>query len=374
DTNALAYLLLNRFVDEKSRIYMFGDPFQRVYGFIGAMPDFMKAATADLGLVREELEVNHRFDLASPMFLLERNLRSAIREPFSQHKGKVASIPLAFLNSIDGESDKATNITEEIVIERPGSKVAVLTRFRESEFSTLLARKLTDAGVEYFDALFLDDEEEYVQFNQMCLGLLKRESSSTGALASKRLDLLFESMADRAREAKFGHVESYCSLLEALRRQLREELPGVGQAERIEYLASIFEERSLRHALEYVPANVIMTTMHASKGLEWDYVILPEMMQWVVPGWGACKACTSSWGNTIDGYRCRLSGNWEGSSLKDEMKLFYVAVTRARRSVFCLATIDRVNSSGVHKKGFLSCFLSMPGIDAKRIVNIKKLI
>lgn len=374
DTNALAYLLLKRFIDEQSKVYMFGDPFQRVYGFIGAMPDFMKAATADFGLVGEELEMNHRFDPASSMFLLESNLRAAIRDPFARIDGKVANIPLAFLSSVEAESERATHITESIAAERPGSKIAILTRFRESEFSTLFASKLMEAGVDYFDALFLDDEEEYVQFNQMCLGLLKRESSSAVALASKRLDLLFEAMADKAREKGFSHVESYCSLLEALRMQLREELPGVGQDERIEYLTSVFEERSLRHALEYVPANVIMTTMHASKGLEWDYVILPEMMQWVVPGWGACKVCTSSWGNTVEGFRCRLSGNWAGSSFKDEMKLFYVAVTRARRSVFCLATTDRVNSSGEHKNGLLSCFLSMPGVNAGHIDDIKVLI
>lgn len=61
DTNALCYIFLNGLVSDKSGICMFGDPIQRVYGFIGAMEGLKAKATTDLCLSPLELEHNHRF-------------------------------------------------------------------------------------------------------------------------------------------------------------------------------------------------------------------------------------------------------------------------------------------------------------------------
>ena len=37
-------------------------------------------------------------------------------------------------------------------------------------------------------------------------------------------------------------------------------------------LTDIFENRQLKQAMEYVDANIIITTIHGAKGLEWQYV------------------------------------------------------------------------------------------------------
>ncbi|MFR7749503.1 MAG: UvrD-helicase domain-containing protein [Collinsella sp.] len=47
DTNALCYIFLNGLLSDESGICMFGDPIQRVHGFIGAMEASKTRATTD---------------------------------------------------------------------------------------------------------------------------------------------------------------------------------------------------------------------------------------------------------------------------------------------------------------------------------------
>ena len=49
-------------------------------------------------------------------------------------------------------------------------------------------------------------------------------------------------------------------------------------------LLDIFENRQLKQAMEYVESQVILSTVHGAKGLEWDYVILGDIERWVFPG------------------------------------------------------------------------------------------
>ncbi len=57
---------------------------------------------------------------------------------------------------------------------------------------------------------------------------------------------------------------------------------------------------------------VSMVTMHASKGLEWDVVILPDVNEGVIPH---KKAVTDA-------------------ELEEERRMFYVAMTRAKQHLF----------------------------------------
>lgn len=38
-----------------------------------------------------------------------------------------------------------------------------------------------------------------------------------------------------------------------------------------------FGSNGLKQYIEFIDANVIFSTIHGAKGLEWDYVILPDM-------------------------------------------------------------------------------------------------
>lgn len=81
--------------------------------------------------------------------------------------------------------------------------------------------------------------------------------------------------------------------------------------------------------MEFLDTQIIISTVHAAKGLEWDYVILPDMEKDLFPNWGGlCNKCKC-------GENCNIIIN---SSIEkaflEELSVFYVAVTRAKKQVF----------------------------------------
>jgi DNA helicase-2/ATP-dependent DNA helicase PcrA len=80
--------------------------------------------------------------------------------------------------------------------------------------------------------------------------------------------------------------------------------------EHINNYDSIIEEQSKPVHTDADAVNIV--TMHASKGLEWKVVILPDVNEGVVPH---KKAVTDS-------------------ELEEERRMFYVAMTRARENLF----------------------------------------
>lgn len=70
---------------------------------------------------------------------------------------------------------------------------------------------------------------------------------------------------------------------------------------------------------------VTLTTFHAAKGREWDYVLLPGLQEGMSPQWDRH-------------YSQRIPPSRR--TLDEERRLFYVAVTRARRGVVLITTGD----------------------------------
>lgn len=66
-------------------------------------------------------------------------------------------------------------------------------------------------------------------------------------------------------------------------------------------------------------SGVSVMTMHSAKGLEFEYVLLPDINEGVIPG----KNCKSE------------------ASIEEERRLLYVAITRARQSLFLYYTSER---------------------------------
>lgn len=368
DTNALAYMLLKSIIGKTSALCLFGDPYQRVYGFMGALPDFERRLGEELGIKRLSLNENHRFDNNSHMSLLDRNVRAAIENPFDPAAIGEAVIPFDVCRSAREEANRATEIAMRIVEANPDVRVAILLRGRGG-FSDTLTASLREASADYFDALFLDDAEEYVRFNQACLTMLWRHVEKRGKMSSTELDSLFEDMAEQHSVNEMTHGDSYATLLLALRELMKDEMPTADDESRVGYLRGVFEERSLRHALSHVRSRIIVTTMHASKGLEWDYVVIPEMNYRTEPSWRLCTNCENAGGNLVvkERNRCILSGKWASEALVDELKVFYVALTRARKQVICLSSVEpSVDRYSRSHPVYISCFLSLPGIRLAR--------
>lgn len=139
--------------------------------------------------------------------------------------------------------------------------------------------------------------------------------------------------------------------------------------EKVEFIRDTLENNSLKQYLGYPEHRILITTVHGAKGLEWDYVILPDMEQYSFPNWyGLCGPCNNK--NTCDIDRKIISND---NNFHNELSVFYVAVTRARIKNIFTASTQRIDFTGNLKTANISCLLKLPGLKIK-YREIKKFI
>lgn len=109
---------------------MFGDSLQRIYGFIGAVPNFIEIACKDFDFKVMELKVNHRFLPGSPMQLLDKNIRENIRNPLSPSIDDESKIPLLLSSSVELEIKQTCKLASRVINAQNHAKIAVLVRSR----------------------------------------------------------------------------------------------------------------------------------------------------------------------------------------------------------------------------------------------------
>jgi DNA helicase-2/ATP-dependent DNA helicase PcrA len=152
--------------------------------------------------------------------------------------------------------------------------------------------------------------------------------------------------------------ESLLTLLEVFWERIFTEYSFLSREEKTSLVKDTFENNGLKQYLEFVNNNIIISTVHAAKGLEWDFVILPDMEQDSFPNWyGLCGSCGFKKNCDI-----KIDKSNETKFL-EELSVFYVAVTRARRQVFFTASKSAPDKYDRDRPKNISCFLSLPGIN-----------
>ncbi len=143
------------------------------------------------------------------------------------------------------------------------------------------------------------------------------------------------------------------------------DFPFLSQDEKIGLITDTFEHNGLKQYVEFVSANIVISTVHAAKGLEWDFVILPDMEQDLFPNWsGLCNSCEFK---TV----CNLKITEQNKDqFLEELSVFYVAVTRARKQVFFTGSKTQLDYYNNQSPKNISCFLKLPGIINESIEKI----
>ena len=360
DTNALCYIFLKGLLSDESGICMFGDPIQRVYGFIGAMEGLKTRATTDLCLSQLELEHNHRFPGGS----IVGELGAAIR---SNMKGVIAGgTPRLPIYVGAAQQDEATAIVSKVaaLARGGGGRIVILVRKRGA-LANLIMDELIKEEISYFNGLFSDTASEFIEFNAFALSRITDAATGEKGVSRSAADKIINSISDEllTGSRRFEYGRSYAMLLGALRKHLKNDCVALDPSERFDYIVSIFSEGSLRRFSDYLDADISMMTVHSAKGLEWDTVFIPGVTRFDWPG-RICSRCESAGMCSRSAHGCRIvDAKKMPDGLIEEMGLLYVGVTRARKAVYVSASMQRRTNYGNYQVACPSCLTSLPGIE-----------
>ena len=364
DTNCIAWALLKSLICERSQLLFLGDPLQRIYGFIGALPNIMKVAADEYDMEQISLNRNYRFRSNPDMLLLDQNIRENAAHCFQYNPGEsVAQLPAFWGSSQKDEAEKIVQKIIDIQVEMPHAKIAVLCRARGLN-AEVIENTLSEQGISYFYGLFNEEDTEYVEFHRVCQDLFIQRFSNRKYISNRSLMFFVEGISRKYSDTKSKIERALLTLLSALVEKVSTDYAGISPEDKYTLLLDMFENRQLRQAMEYVKTNIIITTIHGAKGLEWEYVFLSDVERWVFPSFTSCSLCLNRFSS---GHNCKcflpsaLSSEHK-KVLLDELSVFYVGITRARKQVYIAASAKRYNYEGSIKDSIFSCLSTLSGI------------
>lgn len=121
--------------------------------------------------------------------------------------------------------------------------------------------------------------------------------------------------------------------------------------------------------MDKINEDVIFATIHVFKGLEYPYIIIADNERNSFPTYyGACGFCDQ--GKNVNCIKQILRFDEKG--YYDELSVFYVGFTRARKKVYFTLSNKRLNYSGEEKSTYGSCFLKLKGISYDNLHFIEK--
>lgn len=357
DTNILSFEIIKSLITDDTKVILLGDSLQRIYGFIGAVENLLTISEKQFGLTKVELSKNYRFASNPEMLRLDNNIRRNAENTNKPTITEDASIKLKFSETQADEALYVVNLSLAILKKYPESKVSILVKQRGPNVN-LIIETFELNKVPYFYGLFTDEDANYISFHRKCLyefiELIRIKETITKKLAKEHISLISKHYS----ESSDSLIEALISLLDIFWNKLFMDFSFLSNEEKINLIKDTFEHNGLKQYIEFINTNIVISTVHAAKGLEWDFVILPDMEQDSFPNWfGLCNTC--KWKSD-----CNIIINKENETkFLEELSVFYVAVTRARKQVFF--SMSKKETRGYNKN--LSCFLKLPGITYKNV-------
>lgn len=366
DTNILSWEVIQNLVDDKSNLWLLGDPLQRIYGFIGAIEGLMDIAQNKYSMEKIELHKNYRFKDNESLLRLDKCIRNCAKNSYSIQEDK-ARVDVFCFDSLEEENNYTLKLIKNFLEKRSNSKLAILSRSNSVSIKKFV-EQLDALGLDYFYGLFTDEDKDYICFHNRVLNAFNEWYNSKININKKTL-ANFYCVVEKIFEKPSQVEKSLLILLKACFDNLVKEYKLLDKDDKISYIRDVLSNRSLKQCVEYIDSKVILSTIHGAKGLEWEYVLVRGLANWTFPSWlcGKCK-------NYKDvPNECRLNLNKVFSDkvfLKEyleELSVFYVAITRAKKNLALTTNKERINSSNkIFNNCEISCFLRLPNIEINK--------
>lgn len=358
DTNILSWTLLKKLVSEESQLVFMGDSLQRIYGFIGAIPNLIVEAEQLLSMDRIVLEKNYRFMSNPQMLQLDKNIRLNGEHPANPTIKINAEISLISVNNQLEEAEKIVQKINYLLAFEPEnpSKIAILVRGGGTNINMIIDWMLRK-NISYFYGIFNEDSPEYLRFHRECTSQFTEHIRSDMRISKGTLNKFYSKVEKLFQDKKTPVVTSLLNLLKVFLYRILGDYSFLSVEDKLVLIRDTFENRNLKQNMEYVSENIIISTIHGAKGLEWDYVLMPDMEQYSMPSWyGLCGSCNHK-------SNCNLKVNSiNEKKFLEELSVFYVGVTRARKQIFFSASKTRLKADKTTQKANLTCMLKLPGI------------
>lgn len=345
-----------------------GDADQSIYGFTGADPKYLDELAAREDFCSIELEVNYRSGqtiIRAAEAALGRSGRVR-RAADGLTDGNISILP------IDGSLDEHANESYSLVEQRQSGGVplekiailypqrgpildAVLQRFDRSDIPVFheRAERLPGGSLSKFVQRCASTTVAYSQAHRRGKAYGNPISAAVAPSDAPDLFTLERELVVLRAEASLPPPTQRLTLLRSLQRVLDPREPWDSSHEALTWLHQLTDAldlnaiaedhpdtnnanalrllnaacRSKKLALEDVAAQVevagkvLLTTYHSAKGREFETVILPGLVNGLVPR------------------DVMINGRWQksdGAGLAEQRRGFYVAVTRPQEHLYCL--------------------------------------
>ena len=282
DVNPLQKLLLDAWLGDRDDLCVVGDPQQVIYSFTGATPAYLTGFTAEFpGATVVRLVRDYR---STPQVVaLANRLIPGGGALIAQRTAGPAPVLTEYSDDTDEAAGLAVQIRALLATGVPVREIAVLVRINAD--TERFERALDEAGVPYV----VRGAERFYERPVVRQVLVLLRGAARGEAADDGRDPLPASVRHVLTGVGFTSAPPAGGLAA---RERWESLAAIAQladdmhaARPDATLGEFSAELTLRAELGHAPAveGVTLASMHAAKGLEWDAVFLPGLVEGLMP-------------------------------------------------------------------------------------------